>query len=185
METPPPSTSFRPPDEIVPDSQSSDNESQESMSRVRLYDEIVPDSQESTSPDNFSPPRKLLRRRRAAWSVLRARLRDVMQQMRVLIFVHTSDPKLCLDIRLCAVMRWKKIGWMALLRTSDARASDLETNLQLLQTFTKEDLLQDNNIDSMLACIAAHVLCGHVREYRPLLAKLSAQRFQKLNEVFD
>ncbi|KUF84829.1 Solute carrier family 2 [Phytophthora nicotianae] len=37
----------------------------------------------------------------------------------------------------------------------------------------------------MLACIAAHVLCGHVREYRPLLAKLSAQRFQKLNEVFD
>ncbi|ETN13680.1 hypothetical protein PPTG_08428 [Phytophthora nicotianae INRA-310] len=108
-----------------------------------------------------------------------------MQQVRVLIFVHSSDLKFCLDIRLCVVMCWKKIGWMALLQSSNTHASDLETNLQSLQTFTKEDLLLDNNIDSMLASIAAHVLCGHVREYRPLLARLSDERTRRLAEVFD
>ncbi|ETO59034.1 hypothetical protein F444_22588 [Phytophthora nicotianae P1976] len=69
---------------------------------------------------------------------------------------------------------------MALLQSSNAYASGLETNLQSLQTFTKEDLLQDNNIDSMLASIAAHVLCEHVREYRPLLARLSDERTHRL-----
>ncbi|KUF88864.1 Mitochondrial folate transporter/carrier [Phytophthora nicotianae] len=37
----------------------------------------------------------------------------------------------------------------------------------------------------MLASIAAHVLCGHVREYRPLLARLSDERTRRLAEVFD
>ncbi|RLN91158.1 hypothetical protein BBJ28_00007587 [Nothophytophthora sp. Chile5] len=37
----------------------------------------------------------------------------------------------------------------------------------------------------MLSRVAAHVLCGHVREYRPLLAKLSTDRCRQLAETFD
>ncbi|KAL3660807.1 hypothetical protein V7S43_014208 [Phytophthora oleae] len=195
MATPP---SGRPPDEIVPESPTSGNESQDLITRIRLHDEIVPDSQASTLSDYESPARKL-QHRKAGWSVLRGRARNALQQIRVLVFVHTSDAKLCLDVRLCAVMRWKKIVWMALRRSSRTNADNLKTDLDALRTFVKEDLgsetdphvraqktkTQDDRIDEMLSHVAVHVFCRHVREYRPLLTKLSIARCRQLAEVFD
>ncbi|KAL3657086.1 hypothetical protein V7S43_017999 [Phytophthora oleae] len=173
MATPP---SGRPPDEIVPESPTSGDESQDMINRIRLHEEIVPDSQDSTLSDYEFPPRKL-QRRIAGWSVLQDRVHDAMQQVRVLIFVHTSDAKLCLD--------------------NKCRQSG--NDLNALRTFVKEDLgsetdphirsrktkAQDDRIDEMLSHVAVHVLCGHVWEYRPLLAKLSIARCHQLAEVFD
>ncbi|KAL3657077.1 hypothetical protein V7S43_017990 [Phytophthora oleae] len=122
-----------------------------------------------------------------------------MQQVRVLVFVHVSDVKLCLAVRMSAILRWRKIGWLALCKCSITNQSDLDNALDALSMYQQETLSEETDleargrgiretnsrIDEMLSRVAAHVLRGHVLEFRPLLAKLSGARRRQLTQAFD
>ncbi|KAL3668747.1 hypothetical protein V7S43_006046 [Phytophthora oleae] len=178
METQASSTRRRPPDEIVPESQNSDAEDQVlQISRIQLIDEIVSESPRSSVSDCEIQPKR--QRQSGGWLGLRKRVRDALQQVRVLIFVHVEDPKKCLETRLSAVFRWKTLAWKALLQLHKTSRSDLPDRLLELNTCKEEDVL------TVLLSILAYVLHGHVSEYRPLMTKLSTRRRQYLDQAFN
>ncbi|KAL3660077.1 hypothetical protein V7S43_015033 [Phytophthora oleae] len=109
------------------------------IGRIRLLDEIVSESPRSSVSDYEIQPKR--QRRSGGWTGLRKRVRDALQQVRVLIFVHVEELKKCLETRLSAVFRWKTLAWKALLQLHKTSRSDLPDRLLEMNTCKEEDII--------------------------------------------